>query len=709
MFLALLTLSALADEGMWLPEQLPAVGPAFTDRGLELDPAKLADPLQAPLGAIVSLGFCSASFVSPDGLIATNHHCVEGFLQYNSSGEANRHRDGFLAGDRAGELSVGPAGRVWVVEKIEDVTAKMTAGIKKRTSDAARNAALEDAEKRLIAACERQPNRRCRVAGYDGGGSYRLITALELKDIRLVYAPAMSLGQFGGDVDNWMWPRHSGDFALLRAYVAPDGSAAAYAEGNVPYKPKHWLEIDPTGAEPDSFVMVAGYPGRTNRHARARSLAWMAREYLPLQRDLLTMMAGILQQHADADPEAAARLGASISSLQNGLKNSDGLLVGLKRGGLVEKREAHEAEILAWVAKDPALSREIGPALEEQAALLDREHAEAVRELLLNWATRSADLLGVATSAIRWADERQKPDIKRELGYQDRDVERRRASFEALDKSLHLPSDRAVFGAILERYGQLPADARIASLDAWIAARGGLGPALDALYADPALARAEERLKLLELDAAALRASDDPWVSLALAIEAWAGPRREKKKADRGAHQRLDPAWYRALDAWHRAQGRTLYQDANSTLRITLGHVAGYAPQDGLIATPQTTVAGFAAKVGDAPFDAPADVVARAATAPKSRFADAKLGDVPVNFLATLDITGGNSGSAVLDGRGRFVGLAFDGNWESIASDWIFLPEVTRTICVDVRFLGWVLEGTPGAAPLLAELGLSAE
>jgi len=709
MLLTFLALSALADEGMWLPEQLPEIGPAWTQRGLEIDPASLSNPLEAPLGAIVSLGFCSASFVSPDGLIATNHHCVEGFLQYNSTGEQNRHRDGYLATDRESELSVGPTGRLWVVERIEDVTDKMLAKVRPRTSDARRNALLEEAEKRLLAECERQENRRCRVVGYSGGATFRLITSLEIKDVRLVYAPPMSVGQFGGDTDNWMWPRHSGDFALLRAYVTPEGASVAYDPANIAYKPEHWLEVDPTGAEPDSFVMIAGYPGSTSRHARARSLAWTARDYLPLQREILSEMAEILQGHADGDPDAAARLGARISSLQNFLKNAEGLLVGLQRGDLIQAKQRDEDAVLAWVRADKARSRQWLDSLQEHEAHIAREQEQALRELIVNWTVRSASLLGVATTGIRWATERTKPDLKREIGLQDRDQERIRASLVQLDTRLHLLSDRQVFTAILARYQALPADARIASLDAWLTARGGVEAAIDQLYTDPALAGSEARVALLDMSLDQLRASDDPWVSLAFAVEQWAAPRREERKADAGARQRLDPVWYAALDAYTREQGRVLYQDANSTLRLTLGHVQGYIPQDGLVATPQTTVAGMVRKVGDAPFDAPDWLVAHARRSTQSRFADPNLGDVPVNFLSDLDITGGNSGSAVLDGRGRFVGLAFDGNWESIASDWVFLPEVSRTISVDVRYLGWVLDGTPGAAPLLQELGLAPE
>lgn len=708
-FTLLFALSAHADEGMWLPEQLPEIGPAWAERGLEIDPETLSDPLQAPLGAIVSLGFCSASFVSPDGLVVTNHHCVEGFLQYNSSAEANRHQDGYLATSRSEELPVGPAGRLWVVEKIEDVTPQMLARIRPRMKDSVRNARLEEAEKRLLADCELQENRRCRVVGYDGGGTFRLITSVEIKDVRLVYAPSMSVGQYGGEIDNWMWPRQSGDFALVRAYVSPEGKAVEHAAENVPFKPAHWLEVDPTGAEVDSFVMIAGYPGRTRRHARARSLRWMAEDYLPLQKELMQMITDILESHAERDPEAAARLGAPISSLKNGLKNGEGLLAGLARGGLIQAKQAHEDAVLAWVDADRDRARRWRADLDAQDALIAREQEDALRELVVNWASRSADLLGVASYAIRWAENQSKPDIKRELGYQDRDIERVKARFTAMERTLHLPSDREVFGAILERYQQLPTDQRIPALDDFLSQNGGIEGTLEVLYQDPALATVEGRLALLEQDSRALQESIDPWVQLALAIETWAGPRRESRKADAGAHQRLDPSWFQALNAWTREQGRVLYQDANSTLRLTLGHVEGYPPEDGLLATPQTSVAGLLAKQGEPPFDLPPWVAEHAKERAQSRFFDSELGDVPVNFLTTLDITGGNSGSAVLDGRGRLVGLAFDGNWESIASDWVFLPELTRAICVDVRYLGWVLEGTPGSGPLLTELGLADE
>jgi hypothetical protein len=319
----------------------------------------------------------------------------------------------------------------------------------------------------------------------------------------------------------------------------------------------------------------------------------------------------------------------------------------------------------------------------------------------------SADLLGTAHTAVRWATEREKADdLERDAGYQDRDRARRVARFERLEASLHLPSDRAVFGMLLERHGQLPADQQIEPLARWVEAHGGIEKSLDLLYDDPALADTGLRVALLDQDLKTLEASDDPWVQLAVAMESW--QKVERASADRreGESLRLRPVWFDLLRAWHAEQGKPFSQDANSSLRLTFGTVQGYEPEDGLWARPQTTLAGMAKKAGDAPFDAPAEVVADAREASDSRWADDALGDVPVNFLADLDITGGNSGSSVLDGQGRWVGLAFDSNWESVAADWVYEDATNRCISVDLRYVFWLLERNEAGKRVLAELGV---
>ncbi len=696
-----LPLTARADEGMWLPEQLPDHADRLTELGLELPVDQLADPMGDPLGAIITLGFCSASFVSPDGLIATNHHCVGSYLQYNSSAEHNLARDGYLANSRAEELPAGPDARVRIVESIEDVTDQVLASVGRRVSDGDRQARIERAEKELVAACEEEANHRCRVASFYKGQQYRLIRMLELQDIRLVYAPPESVGSYGGEVDNWMWPRHAGDFSLVRAYVAPDGSSAPHADDNVPYTPAHWLKIDPTGAQDGEMVMVAGFPGRTNRFALASELRFSQETGYPEGIALADQTLAILDEESKADPEAAARLAGPIDWVSNGRKYRQGMLDNFASSGVVARVEAREAALRDWIAADRKRQRSYGKALAELDAVIAEEQHDWPADNLHARLVSYSDLLGTATTAVRLSREQVKPDLDREPGFQDRDLDRIRARTERLERTLWLPSERRIMKLLLDRAADLPADQRIAPLETWLSDHGGVDAALDTLFTDPALAQTDARLALLDADADTLASSDDPWVQLAVALEDWRAPRRAHDKERQGAMLRLGPVYMEALLA---STDSAVYPDANSTLRITFGQVRGYSPQDGLLAVPHTTVAGMVAKTGDWPFNTPQRVLDAAASRQGSRFTDPELGDVPVDFLTDLDTTGGNSGSATINGKGELVGLIFDGNYESMSADWLFDPTVTRSIHMDVRYMLWLLESAEHAQWIVDEL-----
>ncbi|HMN35921.1 MAG TPA: S46 family peptidase, partial [Chiayiivirga sp.] len=265
----LAAMPALAVEGMWTPEQLPEISEALTRAGLQLDPAALSDLRGQPMGAVVSLGGCTASFVSPRGLVVTNHHCAYGALQLNSTPENHMLRDGFIAASLADEPSAGPAARIWVTEDISDVTGTVLGAISRKATDRQRNDAIEAAQKRLVAECEADGQYRCRVFSHFGGVQYRLFRQMEIRDVRIAYAPPEAIGKFGGDTDNWQWPRHTGDFTFYRAYVGPDGKPAPFSKDNVPYRPRHFLPIAKDGVAEGDFVMVAGYPGRTQRYQLA--------------------------------------------------------------------------------------------------------------------------------------------------------------------------------------------------------------------------------------------------------------------------------------------------------------------------------------------------------------------------------------------------------------------------------------------------------
>jgi len=696
---------ASADEGMWLPEQLPQRAVELRRLGLTLDADALGDPKGQPLGSIVTLGFCSASFVSPDGLIATNHHCVSGYLQYLSDAENDRNRDGFLAASRADEQWVGPGSEVQVVDKITDVTLEVVKGVRRRTRDRTRERIVSLNQKTLVADCERdRPDVRCQVASYWGGAEYRLIEKRRLRDVRLVYAPPESVGSYGGEIDNWMWPRHSGDFAFLRVYVAPDGSAAEHSADNVPYQPPRHLEINPEGANPGDFVMVAGYPGSTYRFRRARDLRFARDVRYPFRIELQRQIIDILQGHADADPEAKARLSSSIGQLENSLKYSQGMLDGFSKGPVLADKVAAEESLMDWVEADPRRARRYGPAFAELDQIADEDERLYRGEAVVGWLLQ-IDLLRAAYTAWRLAGEADKPDLLRDRGYQDRDRERHARRMERMDKSLWLPSDRDALVLLLNRVMELPEEQRPTPVVELVTAWGGVEAAVAKLHDQPALAQTEARLALLDQSRDALAESDDPWVQLARALDAWSAPLRARDKQRAGSMLRLRPAYIEAL---RKQSGDDLYPDANGTLRVTVGNVKGYEPADGLWATPQTTVRGLAAKAGDWPFDAPERLLEASQTSADSRWVDADLGDVPVNFLTTLDTTGGNSGSATLDSQGRLVGLIFDGNYEAMSADWLFNPVLTRSIHVDIRYILWTLESVEEADWVLDELGVAA-
>jgi hypothetical protein len=697
---------AHAVEGMWMPEQLPEIEAALKSAGLELDPRSLTDLTAHPMGAIVSLGGCTASFVSPQGLVATNHHCAYGAIQLNSTEQRNLLRDGFYAAKPADEPSAGPAARVYVTESIRDVTKEVLAGVAADADDRRRFDAIDAARKALVADCEDGGGYRCNVFSYFGGLQYRLFRQLEIRDVRLAYAPPEAIGKFGGDVDNWMWPRHTGDFAFYRAYVGPDGKPAAFSADNVPYKPDHHLRLASGELGPADFVMVAGYPGTTWRYRLAseieEAIDWLYPAQITLYGDLL----GIVDAAGEPGSDVAIRYAASKAGWNNVLKNRRGMLDGFARADALGVKQAREAELEGWLKQ-----QDNSEARANLGAL--RAHIAAARDTrertLLTSLFPRFGLLGAAHDLYRLALERDKPAEQREAGYQPRDEARLEANLRQLERRMDPEVDRRISEYWLRRYLQLPAGLRLPELEAWLGGNdeAALTARLDALYAGTRLADTDARLAWLEADRAAIEASDDAFLQFAVQIMPALLRLEAERKAHDGGLLRLAPGYMQAMIDYQRAHGSAAYPDANGSLRITFGTVQGADPRDGMRYLPFTTTAGIADKhTGEDPFDATAAQLEAIAARRWGGRAMASLGDVPVNYLADLDVTGGNSGSPTLNARGEFVGLIFDMTWESVASNWVFNPAVTRTIHVDSRYMLWVMEQVFPAPVLLQEMGV---
>jgi hypothetical protein len=688
-----------ADEGMWLPSQTGAIAEAMKAAGLELDAKTLGDLQRPPLTAIASLGGCSAAFLSPQGLVATNHHCVAGSLQYNSSPENDYLTNGFLAQTLGDELPAAPGSRVYVIEDLRNVTAEALKGTEK-LEGRARYDRLQANRTALIEACEKQANRRCDVRAYFGGAQYWLQQQLEIQDVRLVYAPAAGVGNFGGEKDNWMWPRHTGDFSFYRAYVAPDGSSAAFSKDNVPFKPKAWLPIAKEGVKEGDFVMVAGFPGTTERLRSADEARFYYEELYPYQQRMLTEYGNRIDELTAGNQAAVIAYAATLQGIENYEKKIAGQMAGAEAISLVAKKQAEEAGFRAWIKADPKREAQYGAALAELDKLIAEGNAAALADAKRGMLGRG-QLYGAARSLYRWANEQAKPDKDREPGYQARDKAFMTQGMQRIERRYVQAIDQQLWADGIAEYRTLPADKRNTSFDAFMEGRD-----LAAMYAGTELGNTAKRLEWMTKTPADFRASSDPFIQLAVATydEAMKGEAEDKARA--GQVQKARSTVMEARLAYAASQGKTMYPDANGSLRFTYGKVTGKAV-DGQVWTPFTTAEGILAKhTGRGEFDAPDKMIELIRAKDYGQYVAPALGTLPVDFLSTVDITNGNSGSSTLNARGEFVGLAFDGTIEGVVSDWMYDPTINRTIHVDSRFMLWTMEKVDGATRLLEEMGV---
>lgn len=701
----LVAASAAADEGMWMPQQVPQLAAELRQAGLKIDPNRLSDLLGDPLGAVISLGGCTASFVSPEGLVVTNHHCAQGSIQFNSTPQRDLIKNGFLARTRDDELPAAPGSRIFVTTKIEDVTDRVTGRLPARLTDADRARTIERREKELIDECERAGGVRCRVGSFFEGSQYLRTTQAEIRDVRLVYAPAEGIGNFGGETDNWMWPRHTGDFAFYRAYVGKDGKPADFSRENVPFRPAHWLKVSTEGINPGDLVIVAGYPGRTFRYRTGYEVANAQQFTIPTTIRYATELNRILREVGEGKREVEILNASRIRGNDNLLKNYVGTLENLNRGKIAAQRQERERELSAWMAATPERTKTYGEVLGRIQSLDEQHFSTRERDLLMSWIGRSSPMLAQAQRIYRWSVEKTKKDLDRESGYRDRDVPMMMQASDRVQRQIHVESDRAGLRFFLLEAEKLPAGQRIKAIDDAVAAAAGVDKFLDQLYANTKVHIAQERKAMYDQSRAQLDARDDAMIDFAAALLPLHLQIEERDKQLTGAMSRVRPLYLQALREM--TAGR-LYPDANSTLRLSFGKVVGYEPRDAVKYEAQTTLSGVLAKTtGKDEFDTPDTLLAAARARNFDGYTDPQLGDVPVNFLADCDITGGNSGSATLNARGELAGLAFDGNYEALGSDYLVDPDISRSIHVDAVYMVWIMDAVDRAHHLLREMGLT--
>jgi hypothetical protein len=689
--------SAVADEGQWQPHQLPQLKSELKRIGITIPAEKLADLSKHPMSAIVSLGGCSASFVSPDGLVVTNHHCGYSAVQRNSTPEHNYIINGFLAKTRAQELPGGPNTLVYVTEKVENVTDRVLKGLSPALSGKERHEQVESRIKQLIAECETDKAYRCSVPAFHRGLEYYRIKQLMIRDVRLVYAPSDYIGNFGGDIDNYEWPRQTGDFSFLRAYVGKDGRPADPSPDNVPYKSKDFLVVSAEGLKNGDPILLAGYPGRTSRYKLPSEIRFARDVDYPAKVGSITADLSVIAAATMGNAAWDVRYASVAKSLNNVLKKTQGLLDGFARKDIASIKDVQDAEFRAWYKQHGGANKNL---LSELDAAIAADMTASRQEFALAEATHS-DLLKSARTLYRLALERQKPDAQREAGYQDRDVSFIKARLTRLEQSFVPSVDEARFEAAIKRYAKLDPKTRPQGLDALVPQVG----AVPALYKSTQLADTARRLAWIGKDPEAFRKSDDAFIQLAVRLHDAANAVEEQRKEVDSNLERVIPQYMAAVIAWKKSQGKPVYPDANSTLRVTYGTVAPYAPRDGLVKGPFSTVEGIVEKAtAKEPFIVPASLTQAVKDKRYGVYKDPVLGTVPVNFLSSADTTGGNSGSAVMNKRGELIGLNFDSTYESITKDWYFDSAITRAIHVDIRYMLWVMQEVDHADNLIKEM-----
>ena len=713
--LALLALASVtflhAEEGMFPLSEIDKLD--LTAMGFQVGARDIYNPDGVSLiDGMINLGGCTASFVSPDGLILTNYHCAFGAVQGVTTPENDYLRDGFYAAERSAEI---PAKRytVRLIESYRDVSREILAAVKRKMTYAQRSKAIKEKTNRLVVAFEKDnPGKRAEVAEMFRGKTYVLFIYNYIKDVRLVYAPPRSVGEFGGEEDNWMWPRHTGDFAFMRAYVAPDGANAEFDPENVPFRPKKYFQFAAEGVRNEDFAFILGYPGSTHRHKSSHYLAYEEKLHMPYTIELYRWIIQLKEKMSSGDRGVAIKLSSSLKGLWNTVTRTLGQLQGLKNLHLVETRQEEERSLQQFIETDPVRQRKYGSLLAELAKVYEEKTKRSRRDLTLSSlvSNRISLMMGNAFNICEASYERVKEDTKRESAYMDRNFDRTEKQMTMAQRDYHEPTEKAVLKEMLRRAAAFTGEQSIKAVRD-IMAGGDEDKALDAFleraFAETKLKNPETVSAWLKNNTAQLQAMNDPFLDLAFALYPDYREMKENENSKKGV---LDQLLANLVDVKKEFLGRDFIPDANSTLRLTYGRIRGYSPADAVRMQPFTTLGGIVEKHVAHPdlpsYQAPGKLIDLAKARDYGRFAHPDLGDVPVAMLYNMDTTGGNSGSPVLNARGELIGLNFDRVFEATINDFAWDESYSRSIGVDIRFILWSLAKFSGAERLLAEMGV---
>lgn len=695
----LFALNGQADEGMWMLGNLnKQTQAAMKELGLLLPANKLYSPKRPSLkDAIVSFGgFCSGVVVSEDGLVFTNHHCGFSSVQQHSSVENDYLKDGFVARGRSEELP-NPELYVRFLLHTEDVTKRVLGVVTPDMNESERTNAVDSIMLLIGEEVSHKDSTKVGIVdAYYGGNEFWLSTYRDYNDVRLVFAPPSSVGKFGWDTDNWVWPRHTGDFCVFRIYADKKNRPADYSPDNVPYHPEYIAPISLDGYKEGSFCMTMGYPGSTERYLSSFGIEEMMNNTNQAQIDVRGAKQAIWKREMEARDSIRIKYASKYDESSNYWKNSIGTNLAIRKLGILDKKRGMEQELRRWIQQTPEEREKLLHLFSDlELNYKNRREANHALSYFVESFLNGPELIQLALSILNFDFEGEQKTVVANL----------KAIVEKY-ANLDLEIDKEVFASLLQEYRSKVDSTYLPEIYKTIATQysGNDRTFVDSLYARSEMTTIRGLKRFLEQDTT-YQIYDDPAIALGIDMITKLFEMNTHTQQESGEiirNERLLNAAVRKMYA-----SRNFYPDANSTMRLSFGTVCGYTPFDGAEYDYYTTSKGVLEKakahVNDVDFEVQPEILSLLSSGDFGKYADEK-GEMKVNFISNNDITGGNSGSPMFNAKGELLGLAFDGNWEAMSSDILYEPKMQRTIGVDVRYILFIIEKYGKAGHLIQEL-----
>jgi len=704
LFLFTIAIQLPAQEGMWLLSQINQLD--LAKKGLQIPVADVYSKDKASLSdAVVQLGGGTASFISGEGLLITNHHVAFGAIQRASSVNSDYLINGFLASKRSDEIKA-PGYQARLMIEMRDVTAEVLEAAKGISDPTEKNKIINEKLTKITKDIRNgREDVEVTVSPIFNGRQYILYVNKVFKDIRIVYAPPSSIGNYGGETDNWMWPRHTGDFSFMRVYCAPDGSGKEYAADNVPYHPKVWLKVAKNFLKDGDFTFIIGYPGFTTRYRSSTSAYWNEHFNYPFTIKNYQEIIDLLDQLTKNNHEGQLKVASLKKGLANTMKNYQGKVDGMKKTHFYEKKLEYEKEFVKWANSKPETKALYADILAKEKAEYKVLEGTKQRDNVFGvFQGLAGTPLSLAQQIIYFAQQRDKTESERDPGFSETTVDQAINGLQYAYANYFEPVDKAMMVRAIKMAKELPQDQRITGAEYIFSDKSKtIEQFVDEAYQSSKIMDQDYTKSLMKKTTKELEALNDPFIKLAYSIDPMAIEITETNQKFGNNVTELRKVFLDGLFAW---KGTDMYPDANGTKRLTWGKIKGYRPADAVWYSPFTTLEGVVEKnTGAEPFNAPVALEDIYKKRDFGAWADPVTKDVPVAFLNQCDITGGNSGSPVLNAKGEICGVAFDGNYESMISDWQYDYALQRCINVDIHYVLFITEKVGKAGFLLKEIG----